>query len=122
MNGASEMIVRFGRVIQTLLGAHVDMARHEAARDAGRVAVGAFLMASALFVVGATLVLLDAAAVIALHTYTVLDWPVACLVVAGGNLLVAGTLVLAGKARLQQPVMQETRGLVKKTVAALRET
>ena len=117
-NGA---VIRIAKVASGLLDVHVEIAKREASRDRKRLASAAGAMAfGALLVLLATM-LLDAAAVFAVHDRARIDWPLALLAVGGADGLVGAALFLAASRGFKAPVMPETRSLVKKTYAALTE-
>ena len=114
-------VFRIARVAGGLLDVHVEIAKREALRDRKRLAsaAGAMVFGALLVFLGA--MLLDAAAVVAVHDRARLDWPLALLAVAGANALIGAALFFAASRGFKAPVMPETRSLVKKTYAALMD-
>jgi hypothetical protein len=119
--GVTDIGARVIKVFGTLFGVHLEYARAEASRDMGRVLAGALLLLGGALLFGAAALMLSGAAVFALHTYTQLDWLGALLLVGAIDSGLGGLLLVVGRGRLRGPIMKETRGMVKKTVSALRE-
>lgn len=114
-------MARVGRIAKNLLAVHVELAQAEAARDAARVARGGTLMVVGAALLGVMLLMVNAAAVAALHEREVLPLSASILLVAGVDLLLGLLALSAGRRRLGGPILEETRGLVKKTVSAITD-
>lgn len=115
----------FGRALGTskaLVSVHLELAQEEAAKDAGRVAGGAIMLAVVAGLVGSSLLLVDVALVGLVMTRGGLELGPAALCVAAGHVVIALPLALLAMGRLKQPVLQKTRGRMKETVSALRGT
>lgn len=109
------------KIVRTLASVHLEMAQAEATREAGRVMEGAVLFACGVMALGAVGLLANAAGVVALAHFTTLGWIWSMALVAVADLLLATTFFGLARRRMRGPVMKETRGLVSRTVTALRE-
>jgi hypothetical protein len=105
-----------------MLGLHVQYAQQEARSDLGRVlgavallVIGLLLLFMALLLGHAGLVFYLSRAVPGLGAIR------AALLVAGADLVLGLLALLAGRARLSKPVLQQTRALIRRTVSSLTE-
>jgi len=112
--GARGPIGRVLRVFVTLLNVHIRYAQREAANDRDRLITGAAMAAAGVLFVSMMLVLLQGAAVVALHTHR-LSWVLSILSVAGADLVLGALLFAAARSRFRRPVLPETRKLVVQT-------
>lgn len=111
------LLGRSTRVLRALFEAHIALARSEAKRDGARVMMGALLAAFALLCLCQVWVMAHVLAVIGLHALH-LGWTLAVAVVTGADALVGLLTGLIARHQLSQPVLPETRELVKKTIDA----
>jgi hypothetical protein len=115
------LLTRVLRLIALLFSTHVEMARHEASRDARRLAGGVLLMGAALLLLAPAALLGHAAAVWWVHDTWPIEWPMAMLAVAVADLACGVPLLVWGRRRLRGPLLKETRGLVRRTASALSD-
>lgn len=111
------LLGRSTRVLRALFQAHIALARSEAKRDGARVMMGAFLAAFALLCLAQVWVMAHVLVVIGLHALH-LGWTVAVAIVTGADALMGGITALIARSQLSQPLMPETRELMKKTIDA----
>lgn len=109
---------RLVRVALSLLQVHGQIAREELARDQGRLVRGAVLLALAALLAAMLVGLLQVAGVLLLRARG-LSWLVAVLGMAGADLVLGLLFAYLGQRALRQPVMPQTRALVRRTVTAL---
>ena len=110
------------RSLGVLLEAHLQHAQKEASTDAGRVLSAIALLCCSALLLALGVVLGELAAVYAVAHLLHGDWLGALLVVAGANLLLALLLVLWARAKLRQPLLKETRVLLRRTVSSLTDS
>lgn len=109
---------RLTRVAMSLLQVHAEIARRELAQDQGRLVRGAVFLLIGALLVATVLVLLQVIGVTLLHAHGLRLW-VAVLMMAGVDAVLGGLLLLLGARALRQPVMPETRSLLRRTLGAL---
>lgn len=102
-------------ILLALLQAHLMLARSEAKRDGERIMGGLVLLGFGLLCLAQLWLMLHALAVLALRDAG-LGWPAALGVVCGADLVLALGALLLARGRLSQPVLVETRELVRKTL------
>lgn len=102
-------------ILLALLQAHIILARSEARRDSARLMLGAGLLLVAVLCFSQVWLLLHVLAIFALREVP-LSWPAAIGVVTGADALLGLVMALLARGRLNQPVMVETRELVRKTI------
>ncbi len=110
------------RAVATMLGLHLQYAQREVRNDIGRLVtaavllvVGGLLLFVALLVGHAALVLYVSKALPSLGLLR------AVLLVAGGDVVLALLVLLVGRSKLKQPLLKQTRTLVRDTVTSLAE-
>jgi hypothetical protein len=118
---SSGAIVALLRALGTMLGLHIQYAQREVKADVGRVLTGVVLLVVALLFLTIGLVFGHIALVSQLVARTSLGPLGAPAVVALGDVVLATILLLAARSRLQKPVLEQTRSLVKRTVSSLAE-
>jgi uncharacterized membrane protein YqjE len=109
---------RIGRVAVSLLQVHAQIARQELARDQGRLLRGVIFVLIGSLLLATVIVLLQVIGVTLLTARGLSLWA-AVLVMAAGDAGLGGLLLLLGARALQQPVMPETRSLLRRTLGAL---
>jgi len=109
---------RIGRVAVSLLQVHAQIARQELARDQGRLLRGVVFVLIGSLLLATVIVLLQVIGVTVLTARGLSLWA-AVLVMAAGDAGLGGLLLLLGARALQQPVMPETRSLLRRTLGAL---
>lgn len=117
----SSFATRVLKAIGILFDVHLQFAQREAKSDFARVLSGVVLLGVGLVFVGFALAVGHVGVVLWLHARRALPWETSVLAVLGGDLALAVLALLLGRARLRQPFLKETRGLVRKTVSALTE-
>lgn len=105
-------------VLTGLLQIHVEIAQQEARRDQQRLvrAVVCFVIAGFLGLI--VLLLLQGLALAGLHRLG-LSWTLALAALCGGDLLLSLVLALVGRSALRDPVLPQTRALLRRTLTAL---
>ncbi len=105
-----------------MLGLHLQYAQREVRSDVGRLVtaivllvVGGLFLFVALLVGHVALVLYVAKAIPTLGLLR------AVLLVAGADVLLAMIVLLVGRSKLKQPLLKQTRTLVRDTVTSLAE-
>lgn len=116
--GVSELLGRLVALFRVLVDTHMVVARAEAGRDAGRVALALFLLAAGFVLSGTTWLLLQVGALFFLYDRG-LDWPVATLALAGFNAGLAVLFGLIARAALSRPLLPETRALLQRSMDTL---
>ena len=102
----------------TLLRVHLQIARQEFARDEGRIITGVVLMMIGALLVAAVIVLLQVLGIAILQAHGLgFAWAVLAVVILDSGL--GALLLFLGKRALRQPLMAETRALVRRTLRAL---
>jgi hypothetical protein len=119
--GGSGLVNGLLRSLGVLLQAHLQYAQKEASTDAGRLLGAVVLLGGAALLLALALVLGELAAVYAVARLLHGDWLGALLVVAGADLLLALLLMLWARAKLRQPLLKETRVLLRRTVSSLTD-
>ena len=94
-------------------------AAQEAQRDAARIGSGVGLAAAGGGMLLVAAILGETAAVMALHDWTGWTWPLSTLAVATPNLLIGIVLLLIARSKFNEPVLPQTRILMKKSAQAL---
>lgn len=115
------LATRVVKALSILFGVHLQFARREASRDFGRVAAGLALIGFGLLMLFFALAFLHLASVWWVHQARKLPWVTSILVVCGADAVIALFCFVVGRARVKKPFLEETRGLVKKTVSALTD-
>jgi hypothetical protein len=110
------------RSLGVLLEAHLQHAQKEASTDAGRVLSAIMLLCCSVLLLALAVVLGELAAVYAVAHLLRGDWLGALLIVAGANLLLALLLALWARAKLRQPLLKETRVLLRRTVSSFTDS
>lgn len=111
---------RMAHILLALLQAHLILARSEARRDGARLAAGFAMLAVALLCLTQVWLLGHVLAIMLLREETRLSWGGSVAVVTGVDLLLGLVLALAARGKLNQPLMPETRELVRKTIETAR--
>ena len=114
VDNAVGALSRAFKILLALIQAHILLARAEAKRDSARVMAGVVLIGVSILCFVQVFLLAHVLAILALRAVP-LAWPAAVGVVTGADLLLGIVLALAGRGRLDQPVMVETRELLRKT-------
>lgn len=106
---------RMANVMLALLQAHIILARSEAKRDSARILAGLAMGGVAMLCLVQVWLMAHVLAVLALRELH-LPWVVAVGAVTGADALLGVVLALLARGRLSQPVMPETRELIRKTI------
>lgn len=114
----SDILARLLALFRVLFDTHMVIARAEAERDFGRVAMGLALVGAALLLAGTTWLLVQIAALFFLYDRG-LDWPVATLALAGANTGLAVICGLVARSALRRPLLPETRALLQRSMGTL---
>lgn len=116
----SSILMRAVRALELLFSAHATIARLEARNDLARILSGLFLAGAALAMLAIAVVLGHVVAAIALEARLECGYPTSIGAIAGADLVIAAVFFLGARARLQAPVLVETRATMKKAVSTLR--
>ncbi len=109
------------KALGAMLGVHIQYAQREAADDFGRVVGAVALFVVAALVMLVALLVAHAGAVFYAREALGISLARAALYVAGGDLALVALFVLAGRARLKRPILEQTRTLVRRTVTSFVE-
>jgi uncharacterized membrane protein YqjE len=115
---SSDLSRRLFALLSGLLRIHIQIAANEARRDQARLLRAVFCFVVASFLGLMSLLLCEGLAFWAL-TQIPLRYPLALAALIGCNLLFAGLLALVGRSALRDPVMPETRALLRRTLRSL---
>ncbi len=106
------------RVAVSLLQVHTEIAKRELSVDQGRLVRGAIFLLIGALLAATVLVLLQVIGVTLLQAHGLRLWA-AVLMMAGVDAALAVLLLLLGARALRQPVMPETRSLLRRTLGAI---
>lgn len=110
------------RAVGAMLGLHIQYAQREVRGDLGRLLTGVVLLVVGLLLLFVALLLGHAGLILYLARAVRGLGPMrAALIVAGGDLVLALLVLLAGRARLNKPILQQTRALVRRAVSSIAE-
>lgn len=109
---------RLMRVIVSLLRIHTEIARRELAQDQGRLVRALVLLMVGGLLVATVLVLMQVIGVAVLQAHGLRLWA-AVLTMAGVDAGLGGLLLVLGARALRQPLMPETRSLLRRTLGAI---
>ncbi len=109
---------RIFRVLGGLLSVHADIAKQELSRDQSRILRGVILLVVGLSFVSMVVLLLQGVLVwLFMQRGLLLGWALLC--VAGIDLLMAAASIWLARRALAQPVLPETRSLLRRTISSL---
>ncbi len=114
------ILMRALRALELLVSAHARLARLEAKNDLARIASGLFLAGLALALAGMAAILGHVVLVLALEARLAWGLPASIGAVAAADVALAVVLMLVARARLQAPVLVETRSMMTKAASTLR--
>jgi glycerol dehydrogenase-like iron-containing ADH family enzyme len=117
--GSAGLVSGLARALAVLLGLHLQHAQQEASNDAGRLVAGVWLLAAGTVFALLGIAVGELGAAWAIHHHLGLDWLRTLLLLAGADLLLGLLLVLWARAKLRKPLLQQTRELLRRTVAGL---
>ncbi|MBK8251316.1 MAG: phage holin family protein [Polyangiaceae bacterium] len=118
--GEPSILMRAFRAFELLFSVHAKLAAREAGSDFRRVVTAIVTIVVAAIFITFALILAHGAAILIIHQRYQMSYPLATLTIAGADALVALFLSLTARSKLSQPVLPETRAMVKKAATVLR--